>query len=384
MRRAQGAGSRAMQSAVRADALSSLELIGEVLNPDAPRASSGDPMGARARAVDWPLVVVLASRHLVTPALHTRFGDVGLMAYLDDELLQYFRTITELNRARNRRIRIQLEHLVSALCAFGIEPVLLKGAAHLLLGLYRDDADRAIGDIDILVPQQQCEETLGVLHELGYAPHVGQLEHAHLHHYPPLARPDSEAWVELHKVASPCQRALPSGELISRARKIRIGHGSAAVPCPEDLVVHNVVHSQLHNRGFWSVEFALRDAYDLVLLTRHFADELDWSRLAARIEDDVGKHRAGFYVRLSHCLFGQNPPPLAWPLGARLADWRWRLHAQGRMLWLQRTTRVMAYELGLVSEIIHNPAWRRRPIRRLLDPRWYRQHLGRVRAATEG
>jgi hypothetical protein len=49
------------------------------------------------------------------------------------------------------------------------------------------------------------------------------------------------------------------------------------------------------------------------------------------------------------------------------------------MLWLQRTTRLIAHELQLLSYIVHNPAWRRRPARRLLDPGWYGRHLRSLR-----
>jgi Uncharacterised nucleotidyltransferase len=293
-------------------------VLGQALGHEPGAASGG--VAPAVGPVDWPLLAALASHHLVTPALQLQFKQVA--GPLDRELHGYFAVMRSLNRARNRRIRAQLEHLVGALNAVGIEPVLLKGMAHLLLGLYADDADRVIGDIDLLVARENCDAALAVLLEAGYAPHAGELEHAHLHHYPPVAADGSEAWVELHKAASPYHRALPTPALIRRARRIRIGSGWAAAPCPEDLLVHNIVHSQLHNRGFWSAEFALREAYDLVLLARHFGDELDWPRLAARIDADVGKHVAGFYVRRAHRLLGQGRRrspghgALAWPIGA--------------------------------------------------------------------
>jgi hypothetical protein len=116
-----------------------------------------------------------------------------------------------------------------------------------------------------------------------------------------------------------------------------------------------------------------------VLLARHFRDELDWPRLASRIAADLGGHSAGFYVRRAHRLLGQPPPPLPWPLGARLADWRWRLHARGKMVGLQQATRVMAHELQALRQVIGTPA-----TRRLLDLGWYGRHLRRVRRASGG
>jgi Uncharacterised nucleotidyltransferase len=355
------------------DTLATLVLLGRALGDGAAAGA-----GAAAESVDWPLFVALASSHLVTPALQPRLGKV-LGAPLDGEVERYLAVLRTLNRVRNRRLRAQLDDLVAALNAAGIEPILLKGMAHLALGLYADDADRVIGDIDVLVAGEQLDAALRVLCQMGYRSHGGDLEHGHLHHYPPVACDDSEAWVELHKAASPYHRALPTSALIRRTGRIALESGSAAVPCPEDLLVHNIVHSQLHQRGFWSAEFSLRDAYDLVLLARHFRDELDWPRLASRIAADLGGHSAGFYVRRAHRLLGQPPPPLPWPLGARLADWRWRLHARGKMVGLQQATRVMAHELQALRQVIGTPA-----TRRLLDLGWYGRHLRRVRRASGG
>jgi hypothetical protein len=345
------------------------------------RALGDPPMAAvcgAVHSVEWPLLVSLASHHLVTPALEPRLGKV-IRVPLEPELQRYLATMRALNRARNGRIRDQLKDLVSAFNAAGIEPILLKGPAHLAVGLYADDADRVIGDIDMLVAAEQSEAALAVLPFLGYDSYGGDPEHAHLHHYAPVTCEGAETWVELHKAASPCHRALPTRALIAGARSVRIGGGSIGVPCSEDLLVHNIVHSQLHKRGFWSAEFSMRDAYDLVLLARHFRDELDWARLTSRIGADVGRHSAGFYVRCAHRLLGLTPPPLPWPLGARFADWRWRCHARGKMVGLQRASRVLALELQALRQVIGTPA-----SRRLLDPRWYGRHLRRVRGATEG
>ena len=355
------------------DTLPTLLLLGRTLN---------DRSVATAREatapVNWPLLVVLASHHLVTPALAPRLGK-AVGAPLDCELQQYFGVLRALNRERNQRIRIQLRDLVAALNTAGIVPILLKGTAHLTLGLYEDDADRVIGDIDLLVAEEERAAALALLGELGYSSYDDDVDHAHMHHYAPVAREDSEAWVELHKLASPYRRALPTPVLIQRARRVSSEIGAVAVPSPDDLLVHNIVHSQRHKRGFWSAEFSLRDAFDLVLLTRHFRDELDWSRLSLRIAADVGRHSAGFYVRRAHRLFGEAPPPLPWPVGARFADWRWGLHAQGKMIGLQRATRVIAHELQALWQVAGTPA-----ARRLLDPRWYGRHLRRLRGATGG
>ncbi len=296
-----------------------------------------------------------------------------MAAHLNSGLRQYFQTIAELNRDRNLRIRSQLVELVDLLNRAGIRPIFLKGTAHLLLGLYREVADRVIGDIDLLIAKEDFDEAIRVLTKAGYRSLAGHSDHAHHHHYPALGRDGRDVSVEVHKDATKriYGRALPTSPLIQAARTIHIDDKQAAIPCPEDLLVHNIVHSQMVDRGFWSAEFSLREAYDLVLLAHRFREDLDWTRLAARLTTDIGSNRAGFYVRRAHLLFGQRPPPIGWPLGARLADRRWIMHANGRMARLRPATRLLAYGAQGLQQFMESSAERRWSLRRLAAAEWY-------------
>jgi hypothetical protein len=318
----------------------------------------------------WPRLLLLASEELVTPALAVAILRTNLVSDRDEELRRYFETILALNRERNRRIHAQVRSLVGVLNQNGIEPIALKGVAYLLMGLFQDPAERVIGDIDLLAPHGRSAQAVEALLEIGYRI-ADDGDHEHHHHHPALVHPAWPAAVEIHKetVSHLYRRALPAEAVAQRACTLTIEGGRVALPCPEDLIVHNIVHHQLANRNFWSADLSLRDAYDLVLLIRRFGRDLDWPRLSERLSRDVGSSKVGFYVRQAHRLFGLRPyAPLPRSISIRMVEARWAVHAAGWFPWLRRATRLLAYQTQACARLVSSAAERRRLVRRLFTP----------------
>jgi hypothetical protein len=122
------------------------------------------PLAARTEPV-WPHVVALASQHLVSPA-------VGIVLLRErsvpDGVKDYFSAVVALNRERNRVLEIAIREAVLALNRSRIIPLLLKGGANLLEGVYRDPAARIMGDIDMLVPAGRAAAASGILKAAGF------------------------------------------------------------------------------------------------------------------------------------------------------------------------------------------------------------------------
>lgn len=109
--------------------------------------------------------------------------------------------------ASNQAVLIQLDQMVSACRSEGIEIIALKGSS-LLLWLYDDPGARQLGDIDILVKEEQALDAVKVFRKMGY-----EIDHGHtfvtspevlIHiclleggHIPPLYKPLSYL-IEMH------------------------------------------------------------------------------------------------------------------------------------------------------------------------------------------
>jgi Uncharacterised nucleotidyltransferase len=329
----------------------------------------------------WESVVELASRQLVTPAVHHGLAEKALLGELPAEVRNYLEAVHELNGERNRRIADQLQGIVATLNAAGIEPVLLKGVAYLVGDLYRDPAARVIGDIDLLVTGDQLPDAVAALAAGGYREAgLEDFSFAAHHHHTPLAREDDIAAVELH--SEPVGRAfaplLPAEQMLNGARRIGIDGGRCRLPTPQDQVVHNIVHAQLADRHYWLARVALRPLSDLVRLCAANETEIDWRQVLATFDRAGQGSACRAWLMTAEQLFGQALPAGVRPdLGARVACWRHR--TQGRHPWLMAAGEWYGYHRAMLAQLSAGPAPRRRVLARLLHPNGYRRYFRALR-----
>ncbi len=289
-----------------------------------------DPAGRDAVPLPERLepLVAIAGRQLVVPAL-------GSLRRLDDDpaasgdLPAYIAAMHGLNLRRNTRLIAQATEIAGTLNAVGIEPVFLKGTALLLLGVFPGRGHRLIGDIDLMVETAALERAAAALMATGYRRLPDGVAHAH--DPVKLVDPDRPAIVELHQsaVSLAIEPLLPREEVLRRS--VRLGGPSGAfgrAPCPETLVVHNVLHAMLQHRFYRQAELPLRDALDLVHLARRFAADLDWAAIERRFA--FSPFRGGelaFYLAATRAVFPDAPLDVPPPTGAsarKLARWRRR------------------------------------------------------------
>jgi hypothetical protein len=136
------------------------------------------------------MIVRLASDPLANPAIRRAVEGI---AAIPDDVKAYFRSIYDMNARRNATILDGLAAALARLQDVGIEPVLLKGAASLVSGLYDDPVKRILSDIDLLISSRQIKSAEAALRPLGYTdlPSAGprpwvKSQHRHI---PPLVPP---------------------------------------------------------------------------------------------------------------------------------------------------------------------------------------------------
>ena len=82
--------------------------------------------------------------------------------------LEFLDAVYTLNLDCNLHYEDQLAHLIQVLNNIGVRPVLLKGAAALVSGLYPTPGERMTGDIDILIPASRLPGVFKHLCAAGY------------------------------------------------------------------------------------------------------------------------------------------------------------------------------------------------------------------------
>lgn len=319
-------------------------------------------------------LVALAGQNLVSAALWPALR-ANKTTRLDPDLADYIEALHGLNLQRNLRLCDQAAELANPLNRVDVEPVFLKGMALLLLGIAPDPGGRLIGDIDVLIPTDRFEVAADTLRAEGYRDLNAPRPEAH--DRVRLLRPNRPAFVELHQYPVPyhIEGLLPTQEMLDRSRTLSaLAPARIRVPCPEHLVLHNIIHAMLHHRGFQLAEVSLRDALDLALLTRTYSGEFDWNELiqGMSMERD-GASALEFYIVACRSLLPEAQlPDVRAGSRAQAALRRWT-HRRGspasRLDHLAMRARELAQDLSW--RLKHVPDQRRRLLDIFLDPRRY-------------
>ena len=254
----------------------------------------GQPLNATDLPVDttgWQKVLRFSGAHHVTPLLRWAFQKNGLMSALPIDVLEHLEAMYALNLDDNLRYEDQLAHLIQTLNNLGVRPVLLKGAAALVRGLYPTAGERFVGDIDILIPPDQLETVLNKLLAKGYKanPTNGEfltVENFILkgeHHYPQMRHPDWPVWVELHirPVHPPVRELLTYEEVVRDAIPINWRGTECQLPSPTHFVMHAIIHSFFVDYPVYRV-LAFRQLFEFAHASRVYANEIDWTVIQQR------------------------------------------------------------------------------------------------------
>jgi hypothetical protein len=326
---------------------------------------------------DWEKFAALCSSHLILPVIYLKFQSHHILEFLPDEVLEFLKEIYDLNRTRNTQILKQLQEVTGILNKGNIYPVYLKGAGHLLDGLYADIGERMMGDIDLLVPEKDFLLSARLLENEGYAmagPCYMEIEK--LKHYPGLLKPGAPAHLEIHRL--PVAEAYQSWfnpEIIDRDKKTGSSLNGCYVLSDQHNIIHNFIHSQLDHEGNIYGIVSFRDLYDLYLLSKRFPAE-------QTLPEIKSKRKAISYFVFAGKAFGL--PGKFYPTG-NFSSWLFSkkhdLNQSSKAFYL--TYRTILYIknrvlIGVTRQIIqafYSKKMRQSVINRISDPHYVRESL---------
>lgn len=233
------------------------------------------------QAIDWPQFVQWANLHGVVALVRHNLLALEAISLVPRqsgrELEQAAAQIAFDGMVHGR----QLAQVVAALCAAGIDPIVLKG--HALADLvYEDPVYRPSADLDILVRRDELAPACAALQQIGCtlpAPAAVDLQLANSYDLPCMLPPMAgiATLLELHWDLAPRGIfALDLDTMRSRAEPFRLGGQTTALRfSPEDMLLHLALHMRKHRY------VGLRWLCDVAELLRRFAAQagqraLDW------------------------------------------------------------------------------------------------------------
>ena len=216
------------------------------------------------KTIDWKAIVEVSTDHYVFPALYCNLKCVDFLKYLPSELVSYMEYITNINRERNKQIITQAQELNTLLLANNIRSIFLKGTANLLAGIYNDIAERMVGDIDLIFLKEDYPKAITILREFGYDKEIHQ--ELPYRHYPRIIRKDSIAGVEIHKDLL-TEKYVSEFNYSFVEKDSQLINGITVLSYANKLNL-SIIADQINDSGFYYKRMALRNAYDVFLLSK--------------------------------------------------------------------------------------------------------------------
>ncbi len=146
-----------------------------------------------------------------------------------------------------------------------IKPLFLKGTAHLIENLYQDLAERMVGDIDFLVPEQRVDKVVSILKSFGYTKLLENEILEKPRHYSRLVHKDYIASVEIHwNLLEQYHKHSLDYDVLFKARQT---FEKFATPSYAHQAIHNMLNAQVNDHSYYRGIILVRQLYDGLLLS---------------------------------------------------------------------------------------------------------------------
>jgi hypothetical protein len=223
----------------------------------------------KSTSIDWDAVVKVSTAHYVFSALYCNLKRADFLQYLPHQLVSYMEHITDINRERNKLIISQANELNNVLLANNIKPLFLKGTGNLLAGIYEDIGERMVGDIDFIFSKKDYLKAITILREFGYS-EVHKQEYYLPHefrHYRRLQKESNIAAIEIHSEFLDIKKYAYEFNYNFVIKDSQVIKDTAVISYANKLNL-SIIAEQINDDGFYYKRMALRNAYDVFLLSK--------------------------------------------------------------------------------------------------------------------
>jgi len=218
----------------------------------------------KTNEIDWDAVVKASTANYVLTALYCNLKRASFLHYLPNDLVDFMIRITDLNRDKNQQIIEQAKEINELLLANNITPIFLKGTGNLLEGLYEDIAERMVGDIDIILSTEDVLKANNLLKKNNYTSNSLLFDdHRHLSR---LTSNNNIAAIEIHKELL-IEKYANEFNYSFVNKDSQIINDTNVMSFDNQLAL-SIIATQINDHGFYFKNIALRNAYDVFLLSK--------------------------------------------------------------------------------------------------------------------
>lgn len=251
------------------------DLLLAVLNP-VPQADTA----VRLRRLDdaaWAALVRAANQQRVLTLFYACLQRLNVETAVPRPLLDQMRQKQQQTTLQNLAIYRELRLISEKMQAENIPMIVLKGT-YLATAVYPHISQRAVGDLDLLVPEHAVPQVINLMHDLGWQETQSFTLDAlrqHRHHLPPLFKDGVNFPVEIHwNIVRPLENnRITPGDLWQQPGHVTLA-GTASLAFPPHL---QLLHLALHAAYNHQFAFDLRSLCDIALILDQQAEAVDWT-----------------------------------------------------------------------------------------------------------
>jgi hypothetical protein len=291
-----------------------LDLMGEILAVD-PRPESTGALRMRffQPGFSWQGLVDLASAHqLLAPLIWAlRRRSLLLPARRsppESDVTQRLEAAYQDHLARQEGLRDELTTILEAFNRAGIEPLLIKGARHLLIDDGGWSEARGMRDLDLVVSRDEADAAVAALAAVGFQSAPGtEVPGLHV----PLMQMDGRPGaVEIHTEALAVDgRRLLAGDAVRALRERHVLGGRRFFALPVDWhTLHGLLHHQVAEHGHARHMLVIKGLWEFAMGGRALT-AAQWATIAGHMKERGALDALSSWIVQASTLFGLAEPP---------------------------------------------------------------------------
>ena len=258
----------------------------------------------------WDLLIRQGRRANLLGKLAGCLAESDLMESIPDAPHRHLISALKMANRQGLAIRWEVSRIAKAMSLFGIDLILLKGAAYVLAEL-PCSRGRMFSDVDILVPKVRIIDAENALRIHGWqSGHHDEYDQRYyrqwMHEIPPMMHVRRGTTIDVHHAILPetARIKVNTAALFKNVLPLK-GFNNVFVLEPIDMVLHSATH--LFHEG--ELDNGLRDLFDLDSMLRNFSrNEGFWTGLLPRASE-LGLERPLFYaIRFASTLLSTPVP----------------------------------------------------------------------------
>jgi hypothetical protein len=212
--------------------------------------------------VDLSVFTKIASSHLIIPLIYSKIREKKIENIFPADFIKYYREIYKINKSRNLKMIGEVKELVTKLDNSKIEYMLIKGAALIIGGYYKDVGERMVGDIDFIIDRKNSEKLIRLLNTMNYREIKTQF--FKFRHLPRRVNKTKLFAIEPHIKFTSKHNQI--NKKLNFNEKIFVN--GVFIPKNDIMFLNNILSFQLNDNAYKFLNYSFKNLYDTLQIIR--------------------------------------------------------------------------------------------------------------------